>query len=147
MAERNERGDPVRRSSGPIVLAFLSLLYLVGEFVSLAHFAAERHAWCAQHGRLEHGSAAHACVSHLDREDTPHADVVLQPCEPDEEHAACEYVDQGLPKSAPGLPRLAPVEFAAPSIVSSLPEGRLVVEGARYRLAPKQSPPARSVLG
>lgn len=120
----------------PAVLA----LALVGAHgISLAHFALVQHAYCPEHGELIHPDAA------------PHAHASAHPTKTPGLYAS-EEVEQGGHEHCALLGHRR--EVALPTNSSALlpahePPANVVAGGAwapssdaRFRLAPKQSPPA-----
>lgn len=128
----------MRRGTVRYLGTLLVGLSLLGQLAAFAHFAAVRHATCADHGEVVHaGSPGRAEAQ------APHDTTVAAAAGDSHGHDHCHLLSRLRERLAPAeTPRL--VEAAAtrhePGALPAPPATAV----PRYRLAPKTSPPARA---
>jgi hypothetical protein len=123
------------------VLTGLLALGLVGaQGASLAHFALVKHAYCAEHGELIHPDADYRAPPARPRSSKPSL-YATEAVEYAHGHDHCALAGQRRESALPARAFALPVDGAgrvdAPLALAWTP-----FSGPRFRLAPKQSPPA-----
>jgi hypothetical protein len=126
----------IRPGSRRLLAALLGATWLLGLFASPLHQILVKHVLCAEHGQLVHASA-HAQLDHSGAEQA-----LWVSSEPHGDHDHCTHCSV-----APQVTQAATPTVASPSDSGDGDQSDPTViaevrtSAARYRLAPKQSPP------
>ncbi len=129
-----------RRLAGAFAIATL----LLGLSADAAHLVLEQHEWCVAHATIEHvaDGASHSDAQARSTQRGERSESIERDSAPTDEHAACRLVTltrehEAVLASAECV--LAP--HAGLALAFDAPRAAPTRAMARYRLAPKNSPP------
>lgn len=119
--------------------------FLLGLFAAELHLVLEPHRYCAVHETVEHVGEAdeHADDHHAIAEARDDAGASVGTHDPDDEHEACRLASLSDERAVPFDLEPFGVRTAPAAVVAVTRRDTPRAESVpRYRLAPKQSPPA-----